>query len=206
MAPLLLAIALSSTPALDDLARAAVEAAFSMPGGHAEMLAVEGAPARCTATSAEVTQRIAASGRFPLRLRGRDATGQACDGWAWARVRVSGPALVTTRAVADGEKLAGAIETVRREIASSRPWLTELPDGARAARALPPGTPLDPALIRIGPAPGEAVTVSLQLGALRVDELARAASCRAGRACAVLPSGRRVEGFWHDGRIVMDPP
>jgi hypothetical protein len=31
-------------------------------------------------------------------------------------------------------------------------------------------------------------------------------ACARGRACAVLPSGRRIEGAWHGGRIVVESP
>jgi hypothetical protein len=206
MAPALLALALASAPALDHLARTAVEAAVSAPDARAELVGIEGAPARCLVSSAEVPQPIRASGRASLRLRGRDAAGQACDAWAWARVRVSGPSLVTSRAISEGEPLLDGVKTEQRELEPGRDALAELPEGARAAKALASGTPLNQALIRVGPLPGEAVSVSLQLGALRVDEVARATPCRAGRACAILPSGRRVEGIWHDGRIVIESP
>ncbi len=202
----ILADAPGATVAVEALARAAVEAAIAVPDGRAELLGLEGALPRCTADVVDAPRPITTSGRTALRLHGHDRSGRACDGWAWARVRVTGPALVTTRAVAEGESLTGAVTTRQREVEPGHPVVTELPEGARATRALPAGAPLDPALIRVGPLPGDAVTVTLLLGYLRVDEEAHATSCRAGRACAVLPSGRRVEGFWHDGRIVIGSP
>jgi hypothetical protein len=50
------------------------------------------------------------------------------------------------------------------------------------------------------------VVAVIVAGALRVEQQARALPCRAGRACALLPSGRRVEGAWHAGRIVVEAP
>src|SRR5512146_600211 len=152
---LLLGLVLAAAPPLEGLARPAIERAVSVPGARAELVGIEGASPRCAADAVEVARPVTASGRTSVRLRGRDAAGQPCDGWAWARVRVDGPVLVTTRRVAEGEPLSGAVTTVDRELdARRRDPLLELPEGARASRALAEGTPLEATMIRVGPLPG----------------------------------------------------
>lgn len=184
---------------------AAVARALAAPGARVEVLEVAGAPPRCAVDRAEAAPPRA-SGRVAVRLRGADAAGAPCEAWAWARVRVSAPTLVTARAVPAGAALDGAVALEEREVASGRSPLTELPDGATAARALPAGAPLEAGLLRVGPSPGEPVVVAVRLGDLAVEQAGRALPCRGGRACALLPTGRRVEGRWHGGRIVLDSP
>jgi len=186
--------------------RAAIAAAVALPGASAEVLDLAGAlPARCVLTRAEAPRPVRASGRVALHLFGRDRAEQ-CDGWAWARVRVSAPSLVTTRAVMEGAALEGAVAAVEREIVPGRPPVATLPEGAVADRALAIGVPLDETLFRIGARPGQAVAVVLRAGALVVEQRGQAIACRRGRACALLPTGRRVEGTWHDGRIQLEAP
>jgi hypothetical protein len=186
--------------------RAAIAAAVALPGASAEVLDLAGAlPARCALTRAEAPRPVSASGRVAVHLFGRDGV-ERCDGWAWARVRVSAPSLVTARAVMEGAALEGAVVAVEREIVVGRPPVTMLPEGAIADRALAAGVPLDEALFRIGARPGQAVAVVLRTGALVVEQRGQAIACRRGRACALLPTGRRVEGTWHDGRIQLESP
>jgi SAF domain-containing protein len=186
------------------VALAAVQAALALPGAHAEVLRVDGAPARCEVGRAEVPRPVAASGSVAIHLSGSDATGRPCEAWVWAEVRLRAPTLVTSRPVPAGEPLQGAVATVEREVRPGRTPLAALPEGARADRALPAGTALDDGALRVGPRPGEPVTVLLRSGALAVEQRGTAVSCRRGRACALLPSGRRVEGTWHGGRIELE--
>lgn len=210
MWPGLLTAALVATSGPMEIAapvRAAVAEAIALPGAQAEVLEVAGdLPHGCALCRAEVREPLSASARVPVRLLGRDAAGGGCDAWAWARVRVRAPYLVTTRALEEGDALEGAVATVEREVLPGRPPLSALPEGAAAARALQAGVPLDEALLRLGARPGETVAVLWRTGALSVEQQARAIACRRGRACALLPSGRRVEGVWHDGRIVLGSP
>ncbi|OFX24445.1 MAG: hypothetical protein A2V77_19745 [Anaeromyxobacter sp. RBG_16_69_14] len=186
--------------------RAAIAAAVALPGASAEVLELTGAlPARCSLTRAEAPRPVSASGRVALHLFGRDGA-ERCDGWAWVRVRVSAPSLVTTRAIMEGAALEGAVAAVEREVVAGRPPVTTLPEGAVADRALAAGVPLDEAHFRIGARPGQAVAVVLRAGALAVEQRGQAIACRRGRACALLPTGRRVEGTWHDGRIQLESP
>jgi hypothetical protein len=50
------------------------------------------------------------------------------------------------------------------------------------------------------------VAVLLRAGTLSIEQRGTAVACRHGRACALLPSGRRVEGDWHGGRIELGTP
>jgi hypothetical protein len=94
------------------------------------------------AVVAAAAQRVAASGRTAIRLTGHDGAGSACEAWAWARVRVRAPALVTTRAIGEGEPPAGAVAVSEREVLPGRAPMAALPDGAVAARALAAPSPL----------------------------------------------------------------
>ena len=209
LAPIL-ALALAAPSSADGLVsvvRGAVDTALGVPSARAEVLAVDGGlPRRCAVVRADSPRPIVASGRAAVHLAGGDPAGRPCDGWVWARVRVKAPTLVTTRAVAEGEPLEGAVTQVEREVAPGRSPLAALPEGSRSARTLAAGAAVEAADIRIGPSPGEPVNVLLRAGALQVEERGRAVACRRGRACALLPSGRRVEGAWHEGRIVLDTP
>jgi hypothetical protein len=210
MPPLLLALAVAAAAepaALGGPLREGVERALAVPGARVEVLSVEGAPpAGCAVVRATVPRAIPGSCRSAVLLEGSDAAGRPCQAWVWAWVRVKVPTLVTTRAVGEGEPLAEAVTSVERELAPGRSALATLPAGALAARALSAGTLVDPPSIRVGPRPGEPVTVALRAGALVVEQQGRSASCRRGRACALLPSGRRVEGDWHEGRILLGSP
>ena len=195
--------------------RSAVTGAITLPGARAEVLELTGAlPPGCSLTRAEVPGPVSESGRVAVHLfgasrptaSGAEGRGQPCDGWAWARVRVSAPSLVTTRPLVEGDPLEGAVAAAEREVLPGRATLSVLPEGAIAARALAAGVPLDETLLRVGALPGETVAVVLHAGSLWVEQEGRAIACRRGRVCALLPSGRRVEGVWHDGRIVLGSP
>jgi hypothetical protein len=202
-----LALALAAAAATADPVQAALDGALAVPGARAELVALRGgAPTGCRVGRAEAPAPLAASGRAAVRLSGADGAGARCEGWAWAEVRVTAPMLATTRVVREGEALEGAVALAVREVAPGRPPFTELPEGAAAARDLPAGAALHPGSVRAGPRPGEPVVAVVVAGALRVEQQARALPCRAGRACALLPSGRRVEGAWHGGRIVVEQP
>jgi hypothetical protein len=206
------ALATLATPPAAEVAvpapvQAAATAALALRGARAEVEELSGGlPAGCALARAELPQPLAASARLPVHLRGTSAAGQDCDAWAWVRVRVKAPSLVTVRAVLEGAPLASAVTLTEREVSPGRPPVPELPEGATAARSLPAGVALDETHFRVGPRPGEPVAVTLRAGDLVVEQQGQAFACRRGRACALLPSGRRVEGTWHDGRIELESP
>ena len=51
-----------------------------------------------------------------------------------------------------------------------------------------------------------AFIVIVMSGPLAIEVQGRAISCGAGRTCAVLPSGRHVEGHLEEGRLLVDVP
>ena len=53
---------------------------------------------------------------------------------------------------------------------------------------------------------GEVVKVVVVSGALMIEQTGRGAPCARGRSCAVLASGKQVEGELVDGRLVVQSP
>lgn len=185
----------------------AVAGALAVPGARVELDGVRTSSGAGCAPEAWATLRaVEASGSAALRFSGRAADGTPCQGFAWGRVRVLAPAAVTTRALREGEPLDGALATQEREVLPGRRALLGAPPGAAAARRLPAGAVLEESAVRAGPAPGEPVLVVLRAGSLSVEQAGRAVPCPRGRACALLPSGRRVEGRPVDGRILVEVP
>jgi hypothetical protein len=121
-------------------------------------------------------------------------------------VRVFAPALIARRAVPEGAPVEPAVASGEREVAAGRPPLSSLPPGAVAARDIPAGVPIEPSHLRVGPRPGEPVAVLLRVGDVAVEETGRALPCARARACALLPSGRRVEGRFDGTRILLESP
>jgi len=187
--------------------QAAVSGALSLPGARAELEGVRtSSGAGCTAESWEALRAVEASGSTALRFTGRTTGGVACQGFAWGRVRVLAPAAVTTRELREGEPLAGATASEEREVLPGRHLLASPPAGAAAARRLAAGAALEASAVRTGPAPGEPVMVLLRAGALPVEQAGRTVPCPRGHTCALLPSGRRVEGRFVDGHILVEAP
>ncbi len=200
-----LALALAAAPRATPLA--AIAGALAVPGGRVEVLEVRTTPGdRCAPSAWEALRDVTASGMAPLRFGGRSPEGIPCEGFAWARVRVLAPAAVTTRPLAAGDRLEGAVTTSLQEVLPGRAAIVQPPPGAVAERALAAGAVLDDAAIHVGPHPGDPVVVEIRVGALRLTEPGRSVPCLRGRACALLPSGRRVEGRLVDGRVVVEAP
>lgn len=190
------------------IASRAVAGALAVAGARAELLDVRIiAGPSCPADRGEALRPVAGSGEVPLRLVGTDAGGRRCEAYGWARVRVKGDALVLSRSVAAGEPLEAAVAPGEVELRQGRPPpLASLPPGARAARALAAGAPLLPGDVREGPLPGEAITVVVRAGELELSQEGRAVPCARGRACALLPGNRRVEGRLEAGRLILEAP
>jgi flagella basal body P-ring formation protein FlgA len=127
-------------------------------------------------------------------------------GWGWVRFEVWAPAAFTTRPVRAGEPLQAALTVEDREIRSGHAAYVP-PPGALAARDLPRGTVLQAAHVAGATlASGESVKVMVMSGPLAIEVQGRAISCGVGRLCAVLPSGRHVEGHLQEGRLLVDVP
>ena len=158
-------------------------------------------PAGCVLRQAALDGTITGSGRMPVKLYG-----QGCTGWGWVRFEVWTPAAVTTRPVRAGERLQPALAVEDREVRSGHLGIVP-PPGALAARDLPRGTVLQASHVAGATlASGETVKVIVMSGPLAIEVQGRAISCGAGRTCAVLPSGRHVEGHLEEGRLLVDVP
>jgi hypothetical protein len=144
---------------------------------------------RCTPTGATLDRAINGSGRYAIKMEGG-----GCGAWAWATVKVYAPAFITTRTVRMGEALDGAVKAVDQEVHAGRTPAPVTP-GSKAARALNNGQLVEANHIEAGgPKPGSPIKVIVQSGSLSVTQYGRAISCGRGHICAVLPSGKRVEG------------
>jgi hypothetical protein len=174
----------------------AVPGARIVPLGWAPHL-----PAGCTLRQAALGGAVTGSGRLPVKLYG-----QACMGWGWVHFEVWAPAAFTTRPVRAGERLQPALAVEDREVRSGHVGVVP-PPGALAARDLPRGTVLEASHIAgAAMASGEMVKVIVMTGPLAIELQGRAISCGAGRNCAVLPSGRHVEGHLEEGRLLVEVP
>lgn len=189
------------------LAERAVADALAVPGARAEILEyLPRLEASCAAKSAAADRRLVGSGAVAIRLSGEDARGRPCQGWAWARVRVVASAMVAARALQRGEMLeGGAVRLEERELRATREPVSSIPKGAKAAQFLAAGQMLEPhhLLDPSAPAPGEPIAVVLQRGPVEVALEGTAVPCPRGKACAQLPSGRRVEGRFIEKRLVV---
>jgi hypothetical protein len=197
-----------AAPDVPALAVDAVAAALAVPRARAEVVEVQVTAGRgCPAGRAEALRPVTGSGEVPLRLLGSGPDGRVCEAFGWARVRVTRTGLVATRALAAGEPLAGAVGPAEVEVRPGQaPAICDLPGEARAAHALAAGAPLHQNDLRLGPAPGEPITVVILADGLELSREGRALPCPSGRACALLPSGRRVEGRLEAGRLVLEAP
>ncbi len=196
-------------PASDDgvpaLVRRAVDAARAAPNTEAEVRRYRSfLPEGCAPIRAAIDRPIERSGRSAVKLFGRDDGGLACEGWAWADVRLVGDAWVTTRAVRAGEALADATRKIRQEIVGGRRPIHRLPPEAVARRDLIAGKVIGEKQLQAGAAPGEPLKVILRSGSLSVEAWGRAVGCGRGRSCATLPSGKRVEGRMEANALVVE--
>ncbi len=196
----LVALALAAIPAFVDTA---LQRALAVPGARLEVLALrESGSSGCEATQAEVQRPVTTSGAVVVRLRG-----PGCESLAWADLRVLAKGLVLTHAVREGEPLQGAAAAAEIELRQGQDLLSSLARDARAARSLPAGTQLSLHHVRAeGPAIGSQVKIEVRAGALVAVQMGRVVGCVPGRACAILPSGRRVEGTLDAGRILVEAP
>ncbi len=160
------------------------------------------APATCQPRSASVPQAILGSGRVAVKLAGK-----SCSAWGWAQIEVLARTAVTTRPLRVGEPLASAVTIVEREILPGRaPFIPA--EGAVAVRSLPAGAVLSAHDVGGSAAEaGETVKVLIASGAVAIETQGRRIACSRNRACAVLATGKHVEGRWDAvGRLLVEVP
>jgi flagella basal body P-ring formation protein FlgA len=186
--------------------RQAVERALSVPGARLASVVDERAAARaadCHPASAEVLRPVDGSGRIAVKLSGHSAHGKSCDAWTWVRVRVMAPVAVATRALSAGDKLEGATTVEEREL---RPGHVPARIGSASVvtHALGAGQIIEASLVSEPTLrPGEPIKVLVISGALMIEQTGRGAPCARGRSCAVLGSGKQVEGELVGGKLVV---
>jgi hypothetical protein len=158
-------------------------------------------PAGCRVERASLSGSVTGSSRLPVKLHG-----PACMGWGWVRFEVWAPAATLRRPVRAGEPLQPAVAISDREIKLGRAGFLP-PDSATAARDLPAGTVLAPEHVAgASLASGETVKVLVLHGGLVVETQGRALGCGPGKTCAILSSGRHVEGRFQDGHLLVELP
>ena len=155
----------------------------------------------CEATAATIARPIEGSGRYAVKLEGN-----GCSAWAWLQLDVWAqraghhPPGARGRAAGIGGDDGGTADHRR-----ARPGAA-VADTA-AARSIPRGQMVLASHVRaVGGGAGEAVKVLVRSGAIVIESTGRLVSCGRDRACAVLPSGKHVEGRLDEGRLLVDLP
>jgi hypothetical protein len=181
---------------------AAVAGALAVSGARVVATSYSASlPRACEPTSATVTRPIEGSGRYAVKL-----AGSGCVGWGWVRLELWAPVPVTTRQVREGEALAGAVTLVERQITTGH-GPPVLAPSAVAARPLLRGQAVTAQQVRQGGSgAGEAVKVVVRAGGVEVATAGRMVGCGRGRTCAVLASGKHVEGQLADGILLVEAP
>ena len=194
---------------LSPVLRQALERALAAPGARLDSAIEERGPMRaadCRASAAEVPRPIDGSGRVAVKLSGRAAHGQTCEAWAWVRVRVVAPVPVASRALRAGESFANAVVTEERELRAGHAP-AQIGPASVAARAIAAGQVIDGASVTEPTLrAGEPVKVLVVSGSIVIEQAGRAVPCLRGRGCAVLASGKHVEGELVDGQLVVQSP
>jgi hypothetical protein len=174
---------------------------LTIPGGRIVPLAWSTSD-NCRIRTASIPRAIQGSGRIAVKFAGTN-----CTGWGWVRLEVWAETAVTTRAIRAGESMATAIALVEKEMKPGHmPFIP--PDGSVAARMLPAGTSVSQGDVsRSAVVAGDRVKIVVMSGILAIETQGRRVACPANRACAVLPSGKRVEGHMDDtGRLIVEVP
>jgi hypothetical protein len=192
------------TASLPSQVTEAASRALAVKGGRVEVVNYQPAmPPGCQLTSVELPP-LTHSGRYAARLSGEQETSKACQGQAWIQVRVWATALVTQRAIRPGETLEGAVTPQEHEQLAFRELLSALPPGAIAARAIAGGAVLEPSHLRVGPETGGSLTVVVNSGSVRLEQVGRRVACGGQKVCAILPTGKRVEGRLENDELLVE--
>jgi len=175
--------------------------ALTIPGARIVPLTWS-APVNCRIRNASVAHAIDGSGRVAVKFSGR-----GCTGWGWVQLEVWAETAVTTRAVRAGESLASSFAMIEQEVRPGRMPYTPS-DGAVAVRGLPSGTTIHASDVsRSTVVAGDPVKILVVSGVLAVEAQGRRIPCGQSHACAVLSSGKHLEGQMDDhGRLIVEVP
>jgi hypothetical protein len=182
--------------------QAALDGAVTIPGARVVPTSyTASSPRPCAATSAVIGRPIDGSGRFAVRL-----AGNGCTAWAWLKVDVWAQVPVTTRLVKEGERLDDAVSFVERQITPGHAPVA-LSAESIAAHPLARGQAVTATDVkRTSGNVGETIKVLVTTGALAIETQGRLVACGADRSCAVLPTGKHVEGHLDAGRLIVELP
>lgn len=197
----ILAAAIIAVTTIPQAVAASVKTAAAVPGATVELSNYRAAPASCVAREARVERPYFASGEVMARFTGEDSKGP-CNGAALVHATVRAQVWVAAKAAKTGD----AIEAIKAERELRAEPLTDLPQGARAARPIAAGSIIDAASLQDAAGPvGGKIGIELRDGALRVATEGRVVPCGRGRSCAVLQSGKHVEGQVQNGILLVQP-
>ncbi len=159
-------------------------------------------PGKCRPTSAIVPRPIEGSGRVAVRV-----TGRGCSGWGWVVLQVWAETQVTARAVHAGEMIASVSQIVEREIRPGYPPFVAAADSV-ASRNLPAGCAINQTDVsNTSVTLGDPIKVVFVSGAVAIKTNGRRSPCLRSRDCAVLASGKHVEGQIDEaGRLIVEVP
>jgi hypothetical protein len=196
--------------AISPALQGALAAAVTIQGARADLVALD-RPANDCVTShpgarVEIPRPIDGSGRFAVKLIGIRPNRVPCEVWAWARIRVLAQVSVARRPIKAGESLVSATRTEEREIKPGHvPAL--LTAASTADRSVGMGQMIEADVVATpGLRAGEPVRILIISGALAIEQIGHAVPCTRGHNCAVLPSGKRIEGTLVDGRLLVQLP
>jgi flagella basal body P-ring formation protein FlgA len=182
----------------------------TVSGARVDVVALDRAAGDCVTNGAEArleaSRPIDGSGRVAVKLWGSRAAGGPCEIWAWARVRVFAQVPIAARSIRAGEVVMSAVRTEEREIKSGHVPAV-LTETSIAARAFGAGQMIEAGTVNEDvPRAGQPVKVLIVSGALAIEQMGRAVPCGRENACAVLPSGKHVEGTFAEGRLMVRMP
>jgi hypothetical protein len=178
----------------------AIRSAAAVPGAVVELSGYRASPASCVAREARVDRPYFVSGEVMARFTGQDSRGP-CSGAALVHATVRAQVWVAAKAARSGD----LIEAVQAEREVRVEPLAGLPEGARAARAIAAGSVIDAGLLQdaAGPA-GSKIQIELHDGSLRIATSGRVVPCSRGKSCALLESGKHVEGLFRGGVLIVE--
>jgi hypothetical protein len=198
---LIFAAAIIAVTIIPPAVAASVRTAAAIPGATVELSNYRAAPAGCAPREASVERPYFASGEVMARFTGEDSRGP-CKGAALVHATVKAPVWVATKAARPGELVEAA--QAEREVRGEP--LAQLPQGARAAKAIAAGSVIDADSLQAAAGPtGSQIQVELRDGTLRIATAGRVVPCGRGKSCAVLQSGKHVEGAVENGVLVVSP-
>jgi hypothetical protein len=196
-----IALAIIAVTTIPQAVAASVKTAVAVPGATVELSNYRAAPASCIAREARVERPYFASGEVMARFTGEDSKGP-CNGAALVHATVRAQVWVAARAARAGEP----IEAIQAERELRGEPLQDLPQGARAARNIAAGAIIDSDSLQDAAGPtGSKIGIELRDGALRVATVGRVVPCGRGKSCAVLQSGKHVEGQVQNGILLVQP-